>query len=163
MRKAFRRKEERIPYTRVGYDNLLIEHQKLLQERPDAVENLRKAREMGDLSENGYYKAARARLSFLDARIRRSERLIRLGIVVKPADTGKIEIGCRVKFSDGKHIYEYTIVGGYESDPSKQTISHVSPIGMAMLGKKIHDSIEVPVPSGRVKYSIVEIGLPSDS
>jgi len=71
-------------------------------ERPDAVEHLRKAREMGDLSENGYYKAARARLSFLDAQLRRLERLVKLGIIVESTGLGKVDIGCKVKISNGK-------------------------------------------------------------
>lgn len=70
----------RIPFTQDGYNNFLEEKKKLLSERPEAVDHLRRAREMGDLSENGYYKASRARLSALDARLRHLERLIRLEI-----------------------------------------------------------------------------------
>ncbi|KKU87929.1 MAG: Transcription elongation factor GreA [Candidatus Gottesmanbacteria bacterium GW2011_GWA2_47_9] len=88
MKKIFPNKEARILFTAKGYQQVLVEKEKLLTERPEAVEHLRKAREMGDLSENGYYKASRARLSFLDARIRRVERLIRLGVIVQSSQSG---------------------------------------------------------------------------
>jgi transcription elongation factor GreA len=150
-------KEPRIPFTKEGYQNLLDEKAKFMAERPDAVENLRKSREMGDLSENGYYKASRARLSFLDSRIRRVERLIRLGRIVQSTNSGMVEIGSHVTITDGKKEYEYSIVGGYESDPSKKTISHISPIGRALLGKRERDTVKVIIPSGTAGYTIVKI------
>ena len=78
MKQTFPFRESPIPFTSEGYQKVVDEKNKLTDERPDAVDNLRKAREMGDLSENGYYKAARARLSTLDARLRSLTRLIRL-------------------------------------------------------------------------------------
>src|SRR6185295_20172933 len=114
MKKYFVTKEAPIPFTKDGYEKVLAERAQLLSERPEAVEHLRKSREMGDLSENGYYKASRARLSFLDARIRRIERLVRLGVIVHSHGTGRIEIGSQVVITDGKKDYAYTIVGGYE-------------------------------------------------
>jgi len=151
------RKEPQIPFTKDGYQKLLDEKTKLASERPDAVENLRKSREMGDLSENGYYKASRARLSFLDSRIRRVERLIRLGRIVQSTNSGVVEIGSHVTISDGKKEFTYTIVGGYESDPSQKTISYISPIGRALVGKNEHASVEVTIPSGTARYTILKI------
>lgn len=109
---------------------------------------------MGDLSENGYYKASRQQLSFLDSRIRRADRLIKLAKIVEPAKTGYVDIGSTVTISDGKAEYTYEIVGGYESDPSKHTISHLSPIGRALIGKKISDVAEVHAPGGIKKYTV---------
>ena len=77
----------------------------LLAQRPEAVEHLTKARAMGDLSENGYYKASRQRLTFLDSRIRRVERLIKLGVIVESRGNDKVEIGCKVKITDGSKEY----------------------------------------------------------
>lgn len=138
----------RIPFTSSGYKKLKEEKSKLLRERPEAVDHLRKAREMGDLSENGYYKASRAKLSSLDARLRYLEKLIRFGKVVQTANTGFIDIGSTVNIIDGQQEKTYTIVGGYESDPSKQTISHLSPIGKALMGKKGGDTVDVKTPTG---------------
>lgn len=147
----------RIPFTADGYQHVLDEKKKLISERPDAVDHLRKAREMGDLSENGYYKASRAKLSFLDARLRHLEKLIRFGKVVQSANTGFIDIGSTVTIFDGQQKKTYTIVGGYESDPSKQTISYMSPIGKALMGKKGGDTVDVKTPTGTRTIQILAI------
>lgn len=157
MKKIIARKEPRIPFTKSGYQKVLDDRAKLLAERPEAVEHLRKSREMGDLSENGYYKASRARLSFLDGQIRRIERLVRLGVVVESAGTGQVDIGSTVTITDGSKEYTYTIVGGYESNPSQHTISNFSPIGKALFHKKVQDMAEVVTPSGLKKYTILKI------
>ena len=130
---------------------------KYLGERPEAVENLRKAREMGDLSENGYYKASRQRLSFIDAQLRRLERLVKLGKVVEASGTNRVEIGNTVHVTDGKKEFHYTIVGGYESDPVNKTISYKSPLGSALMGKSVGAKAEVHAPIGTVVYTIVSI------
>jgi transcription elongation factor GreA len=147
----------RIPFTKEGYQKLLDEKAKLSAQRPDAVEHLRKAREMGDLSENGYYKASRARLSFLDSRIRRVEWLLRFAKIVESSGSGCIEMGSTVTISDGNKEFTYTIVGGYESNPSQKTISYKSPIGRALLGKRVADTTTIKAPSGNVNYTIVKI------
>jgi transcription elongation factor GreA len=159
MVKFYLRKEARIPFTKEGLEKVYAEKAALLADRPDAVENLRKAREMGDLSENGYYKAARARLSFLDARLRRVERLVKLGVIVSSSQTGKVEIGSKVTITDGLKDYQYTIVGGYESNPSEKTISYISPIGKAIFGKGVGDEVFVTAPKGIIKYIIKNIEL----
>jgi len=157
MNKIFPKKEPRIPFTQEGYDNLLTERAKLLSERPDAVEHLRLARGMGDLSENGYYKASRQRLSFLDSRIRRVERLLKLAVIVQSNNSGVVDIGSHVTISDGTKEYAYEVVGGYESDPSKHSVSHVSPIGRALIDKKAGDEITVHAPSGDKHFTIVMV------
>lgn len=157
MKKNFVRQEAKIIFTQKGYDDLLKTKEKLLSERPEAVKNLREAREMGDLSENGYYKAARARLSFLDSRIRNNQRLIRLAQIKKTSKSGIIEIGSKILITSGKIKAEYTIVGSYESDPAKKTISHLSPLGKVLLGKKVKDKVEAVTPSGMMIYTILKI------
>jgi len=149
MKRQLVHKLVRIPFTSAGYTQLLEEKKKLISERPEAVDHLRRAREMGDLSENGYYKASRAKLSSLDARLRHLDRLIRFGKVVQTANTGFIDIGSVVTMRDGEKEMTYTIVGGYESDPSKQTVSHLSPIGKALMGKKVGENSVVETPSGK--------------
>jgi len=155
--KFYPKKPARIPFTKDGYEKVLREKESLLKERPDAVVNLRKAREMGDLSENGYYKAARARLSTLDARLRYIERLVRFGTIVESAGDGRIDIGSTVSVSDGTGEYGYTIVGGYESDPANHTISQMSPIGKALFGKKTGETVEVRAPAKTTQYKILKV------
>lgn len=147
----------RIPFTQQGYDKILAEKKKLLSERPEAVDHLRRAREMGDLSENGYYKASRAKLSSLDSHLRHLEKLIRLGRVVQTAHTGFVDIGCTVNITDGSKDSTYTLVGGYESDPIHHTISYISPLGKSLMGKKEKDVVTVNAPKGLVTYTILHI------
>lgn len=149
MKKLLHKREPQIPFTQEGYQKLLDDRKKFLAARPEAVKNLSESRAMGDLSENGYYKASRQQLSFLDSRIRRVERLIRLAKILEPV---------RVKISDGTNEYEYEIVGGYESDPIKHTISQQSPLGRALMGKKSGDTVEVITPKGIKKYTLLSIG-----
>lgn len=157
MIKQYPKKEPRIPFTQTGYDELVAERAKLLSQRPEAVENLRKSRELGDLSENGYYKASRAQLSFLDARLRRANRLVKLAVIVGASNNGLIQIGSTVKITDSSRELEFTVVGGYESDPAKHTISHQSPIGRAIMGKKSGDVVTVSAPAGMKEYTITSV------
>ena len=140
--------EPKIPFTKEGYQKLLDDREKFLKARPEAVKHLSEARGMGDLSENGYYKASRQQLSFLDSRIRRVERLIRLAKIIEPT---------RVTLTDGTKEYEYTIVGGFESDPTKKSISPASPLGRALVGKKAGDTVVVQAPSGNKTYTITNM------
>lgn len=148
---------KRIPFTKEGYQEVLDEKAKLLAERPDAVEHLNKARGMGDLSENGYYHAAKSRLRGIDSRLRHLEILVRLGKVVEAAADGTIQFGNTAVITDGTKQYEYTVVGGYESDPAKKTVSHISPIGKALMNKKVGDIITVHAPNGAKQYTISAI------
>ena len=157
MKKLFIRKESPIPFTQEGYNKLVEERKKLLESRPEAVRHLAESRAMGDLSENGYYKASRQQLTFLDSRIRRVERLLRLAKIVESTNSGKVEIGSTVTVSDGTTTATYSIVGGYESNPAQKTISHMSPLGRALLGKSKDETIELNAPSGIKKYTILDI------
>jgi transcription elongation factor GreA len=155
--KYYPQKEARIPFTKVGFKKIQEEKAKLMAERPEAVDNLHKSREMGDLSENGYYKASRARLSFIDAQIRRVDRLIKLAVIVESTNSGKVDIGSNVEITDGKINRNLKIVGGYESNPLDGTVSYMSPIGKALMGKSVNDLTIVHAPAGNITYTIKKI------
>ena len=121
--------------------------------------NLRTAREMGDLSENAAYKVARQELSAIDARLRRLEYIIRLSTVVSNKGGDTVGFGNKVRIKGVEGEMEYCLVGGYESDPSKGKISHHSPIGQALLGKRAGDKISVTTPKGIVSYEIIAVSL----
>jgi transcription elongation factor GreA len=157
IKKITSRVEARIPFTKEGYEKVVAEKKALTAERPDAVENLRKAREMGDLKENGYYQAAKARLVGLDARLRKVDRLVKLGIIMESHGTGRAEIGSKVVLSNGTKEFEYTIVGGFESNPAEKTISYISPIGKALMNKMAGDVVEVSAPKGIIKYKVISV------
>lgn len=146
-----------ISFTKNGYEKIRKEFNELLISRKDAVINLRTAREMGDLSENGYYHAAKAKLNSLDSRLRHLKKLLILGKVAKKKDRGTVEIGSKIEINDGNKNIHYEIVGGYESKPSEGKISIFSPIGKALSGRRIGDDIVINVPAGQVKYKIINI------
>lgn len=147
----------KIAFTQAGLDKVIAERDKFLAERPDAVNHLQKAREMGDLSENGYYKESRARLSFIDGRLAHLERIIKFAEVVAPTSGGTINFGSQVVISDGQKEFKYKVVGSFESDPNQQTISFKSPLGQALMGKTAGDQIKVNTPNGEIAYQILKV------
>ena len=146
-----------IPITPVGLELFKKEKETLIEKRKPAVVNLRTAREMGDLSENAAYKVARMELSSIDARLRRLEYIIRLSTVVEKKESGTIGFGNKIKLKSEDKEIEYTLVGGYESDPLKGKISHMSPLGTALFGRKAGDQVIVATPKGNVEYQIVAV------
>src|SRR5437016_14076062 len=92
----------RIRFTQEGYDKLKKEYEDLIKQRPAVVEDLKKAREMGDLKENGYYKASRAKLTFIDSRLFHLKNEMKLGIIVENNETSGVAIGNTVILSDGE-------------------------------------------------------------
>lgn len=146
-----------IVFTQGGFDKIQHEKEALLEKRKVAVLELKNAREMGDLSENAAYKVARATLSSIDSRLRYLSKLIRYGRIAKAPNTGKIGIGSKVLLvSNGKNI-EYEIVGSYESNPTKGTISHVSPLGRVLMGKEAGEVVHVVTPNGDVTYEVINV------
>lgn len=148
---------KQIRFTKKGFEAIKKEHTDLLEERPAAVLDLKKAREMGDLSENGYYKAAKWKLSEIDRNLRRL--LINIKSAVISDNSGKkiVGIGSSVRLSDGKNEFVYEIVGDLEADPKLKKISLLSPIGQALENKKTRDTVEIETPSGKIKYKILKI------
>lgn len=143
--------------TKSGLDTLITQREKLIGERPDAVLDLKKAREMGDLSENGYYKSARAKLSGIDRQIRYLTRQIKTAQVIEAKQYVFVEVGHTVTLLQGNDEVSYIIVGTLEADPSEKKISHKSPLGSKLLGKKVGEKIELVIPSGTVSYQVLRI------
>ena len=144
-------------FTREGYANIKKEYEELSQKRPMAVEDLSKARALGDLKENGYYKAARMKLSSIDHRLRQLKLFIKYGKVIEAPGNEFVSIGNTVTVSDGKQEKTFTIVGSYEANPSENKLSDRSPIGRALIGKKVSHTTEVVTPSGTLTYTILKI------
>lgn len=149
---------KKIQFTQAGYQKVKNDIDELTEKRVNAVINLRTAREMGDLSENGAYKAARFELSAIDRELRRLHYLLRFGEVVAIQHTGSIAFGSQVSVSDGEKILQFMLVDGYESDPQQKKLSLKSPIGKAVFGKKAGDRVMVMAPSGLKNYTIVSVG-----
>jgi len=147
----------KINLTQNGYDKLSNQLESYRARREPAVLSLQKAREMGDLSENGAYKAARFELSDIDRNIRRLERLLKYASVVSRPTSGVVGFGSVVKVvSEGKET-TYELVSKHESDPIQNKLSVESPIGSSFLGKTSGDVIEINVPAGTKKYEILSV------
>ncbi|MBP9719387.1 MAG: GreA/GreB family elongation factor [Candidatus Levybacteria bacterium] len=145
-----------IIFTQTGVDDLKKEQGLLKVQRKEAVLDLKKARDMGDLSENGYYKAAKFKLISIDRRIRLVDHLLKSAIIPAVVKKETIDIGCTVTLDDGEKKTNYLLVGGYESDPKLGKLSVISPIGRAIVGKKRKDVIEIESPSGKRIFTIVD-------
>ncbi len=149
---------KQIRFTQSGYKKLQDELAALIKQRPAVVEDLKKAREMGDLSENGYYKASRAKLSWVDGSITRSKYYLKNAVIVEDdGGNNTIDIGSNVVLSDGKKEIHYEIVGDMEANPSEGKLSLLSPIGKALTGKKAGDTVEFSMPAGTITYKILSL------
>jgi transcription elongation factor GreA len=150
---------KKIQFTQDGLDKLKIEYQNMINgKRPKAIERLSKARAMGDLSENSEYTAAKEDLSFVEGRIRELEELMKNAEVIpQDAKSGTVDVGCVVVVEKDGEKDQFIIVGEFEADPIKKKLSQTSPIGKALLGKKVGEFIQVEVPIGKIVYKIVEI------
>jgi transcription elongation factor GreA len=126
-------------------------------ERPQVVERVKHARELGDLRENADYEAARNEQSFLEGRILELEHRVRTAAVIKTGNGGAISMGSLVVYEvDGKRD-QLTIVGSTESDPGAGRISAVSPVGKALLGHRAGDDVTITTPGAKIHYRIVEV------
>mgnify|MGYP001568001000 CR=1 FL=1 len=150
-------KIEPVPFTKEGYEKIQKEQKELLISRVDAIGHLQKARELGDLKENGYYQASRQKVNAIDARLRRITFLLRYGVVKESSNSGHVEVGSKVTISSDGNETTYNIVGGEESDPSSGAISHKSPLGRALMGKKSGETVIFHAPIGDISYKILKV------
>lgn len=129
--------------------------------RKEVAEKIKEARGQGDLSENAEYDAAKEEQAEIEARIITLEKMLRNAEVIdeEEIETGHVSIGNKVKLYDEEfeEDIEYTLVGSAEADPSIGKISNESPLGIALLGHMIGETIEVDAPDGILKYKILEI------
>ena len=158
--------DDRIPMTREGYDKLKTDLDRMRGvEMIEITKRVATAREMGDLSENAEYHAAREDQGMLQARINDiSDRLSRAFIVdTSTLPKGTIAFGSRVKVMDLDIDEEETfeLVGPGQENPDKGRILPSSPIGQGLLGRKKGDTVEIPVPQGTIRFKILEISAAS--
>lgn len=145
--------------TKEGFEELVKERDNLIGERPIAVGHLKAARELGDLSENGYYKASRAKLSFIDSRLTHLKSIIKNSKIITISSTNTVQIGNTVEIKNGNINHIYKLVSKFEADPMNKKISDMSPLGKALLGRKIGEKVNVITPSGAKEYTIVQITI----
>lgn len=149
---------EPILLTKEGLEELKKELENLLGvKRPELVIRLAEARSQGDLAENSEYTAAKQDLAFVDGRIAELELIIHEAKVVVNHSRKAVDVGCQVTLHIGKKKEVYTIVGEWEADPMQKKISHSSPLGKALIGKRVGEAVEVEAPAGKITYKIIQI------
>lgn len=151
--------KKKIYMTKEGLAELKREHNELTKvKRPDVLSRVTQARDMGDLSENAEYVAAREELSFIDGRIEELEELLKqASIIHETPSKGMIKLGSTVTVDIKGKKEEFTVVGEWEADPTQKKISHQSPLGKALLGRAIGEKVEVEAPVGKILYTIVKV------
>ncbi len=148
----------RVLLTKEGLDQLKKEYDELVQtKRPTAVARLADARDLGDLSENSEYAAAKQDLAFIDGRIAELEEILHSAKVVTTHAKSHVDVGCKVTIHINGKKDIFHIVGEWEADPKQKKISHESPLGKALMGKKVGEAIEVEAPAGKIHYKILSI------
>jgi transcription elongation factor GreA len=144
--------------TQTGIDELTNELEQLIAERGPVAEKIKTAREFGDLAENAEYQTARQEQEKLEARISEVEHILQnVAVIKKPKGDSKVQLGSTVQLKDGSKARELQVVGTVEADPLNGKISDESPIGQALLGKKLGDEVEIKTPAETTVYKITEI------
>lgn len=144
--------------TKDGLEKLKAELKELKEVKvADVAKRIQNARDQGDISENTEFDKAKEEQAIIEGKIAELEDILKNAKVTNVKSTGEIQVGSKVKAHIEGEEEEFHIVGALEADPMKNKISHESPIGAALLGKKIGDKVEVEAPIGKIIYTILEI------
>ncbi|WP_432667479.1 transcription elongation factor GreA [Wukongibacter baidiensis] len=131
--------------------------------RKEVAEKIKQALAFGDISENSEYDEAKNEQAQLEERIAKLETILRKARVVDESEISKdiVSVGSTVKVMDLEfdEEVEYTIVGSAEADPYELKISNESPVGKALIGRKVGELVEVQIPDGVTKYKVLEIKI----
>ena len=154
--------ELEIVLTPPGYARIERELERLRTvDRHAVADRIRDAKAFGEFAENAEYEDAKNEQAIVEGRIQELKRILQISRILQdediPVDTAGIGSIVKIIDLDTDDEWEFTMVGFVESDPDNDKISDESPIGMALFGKKIGDSVDVTVPDGQVRYKIVNI------
>ncbi|MDP2585801.1 MAG: transcription elongation factor GreA [Candidatus Levybacteria bacterium] len=151
---------KKIYLTKEGLVELKKEYDELVgKKRPEVLARVTQSRNMGDLSENAEYVAAREELTFIDGRIDELEIILKQAVVIRDTKTSNhsIKLGSTVTLHVNGKKEIFTVVGEWEADPENKKISHESPLGKVLLGKKVGDQVQVEAPAGKISYSVISV------
>ncbi len=155
-------KGKQMLYTQQGYQELVDELQRRIHVDRERIKNdIATARSFGDLSENAEYDEARNEQAKNEARIKDLEELIENALILDESNIDKavVSLGSSVKVLNlgvGAE-FTYSLVGSNEANPMEGKISDQSPVGAALIGKKIGDEVEVAVPNGTVRFKVLDV------
>jgi transcription elongation factor GreA len=126
--------------------------------RPRVAEQLKRAKEFGDLSENSEYIAARNERENVESRIEEVDAILKNPVIIeKKIGSDEVSIGTTVEVAKDGKSFVFTIVGSSEAKPQEGLVSNVSPLGRVLLGCKVGNSVQVETPGGKVTYTITKI------
>ena len=130
--------------------------------RPQVAGRIRQSKELASTQNNAEYDDAKNEQAFVEGRILTLETLIRDATIIDEEEahhTSTVKIGSTVAVSEGKgkRHQQFTIVGSAEADPKEGKISNESPVGRALLGKRVGDAVQVDAPKGMLRYTIAKI------
>lgn len=168
MREPKRKSEEDRRLMQEDVDNYLTpakiqrfkaEHERLVKhDRPEAAAEVRRTAEMGDLSENAGYQIAKATLRRINNRVLWIEARLATAIpIAKGSSNGTVQIGTTVTVETNGKTFTYEIVGSQETNPATGRISHRSPIGLALLGAREGEIVNLKLHDREVKYTIINV------
>lgn len=143
--------------TREKYDELVVLLGRLKKARPKLTDEVKRLAEMGDFSENAAYQIAKGRLRGLNRRMDETEYLLNHAIIIKHSDGDTVQLGNEVTVEVEGAQKTYQILGSSETDPARGVISHNSPLGAALLGKRIGERATVNAGGRNAMYTIIEI------
>lgn len=151
---------KKIYLTKEGLAELKKEYDEIVNvKRPNVLARVTQARNMGDLSENAEYVAAREELTFIDGRIDELEVILKQAVIIRdnPTSNHAIKLGSTVTVSINGKKEIFTVVGEWEADPENKKISHESPLGKVLLGKKVGEKVQVEAPAGKITYAVLSV------
>ncbi len=144
--------------TKEGIAELEAEVKVLVKQRGPSAERIKAAREFGDLAENAEYISAREEQERLESRIGEIENILQnVEIIKKPKGDSKVQLGSKVTLKNNGKTKEFQVVGTVEADPLEGKISDESPIGQALMGKKVGDEVEIKTPAETATYKVASI------
>lgn len=148
-----------IPLTQIALDEKKAELTRLVALRVEIVKRLATAREMGDLSENGAYTSAKFELGNVGRQLRAVRHILKNAYVpVVKTKVDGVAFGRSVTLENNGKTTTFLVVSQYESNPAEHKLSMESPIGKAVLGKKVGDVVKVKTPRGEVEYKVIKVG-----
>ena len=141
-----------------GLERLQAELAELHAERPGVIKRIATAREHGDLKENAEYHAAREEQGFLEGRIKALEAKLKIAQVVAPTERGqRVEIGSHVTLDEDGEETKLQVVGSAEANSREGRISSNSPVGAALMGRRVGDAVSIVTPGGEIRYKVLAI------
>jgi len=144
--------------TKEGLEKLKSELKVLVEEkRPEVAQKIKEAREMGDISENAMYDSATQEQAYVEGRIAELEEIIKSAKITATPKNDLVNIGSRVTVHIEGDEETYHIVGAPEADPAQNKISHESPLGQALMGKKPGEKVEMQTQMGKLLYTVLKI------